>query len=146
MEDVKQKILVVDDDAVISELIQEALRKGGFDVAFAVNGQEALDFINKDIPDAIILDRRMPVMDGNETLKRLRADERTKAVPVVMLTGDDEVEQVIESLGLGANEYIVKPIVPEDLVSRVQATLKTGGVKRKKEKHFEGYEGKSSGW
>ena len=146
MSDAKQKILVVDDDAVVSEAIQEVLRRNGFEVISASNGQEALDLIEKGVPDAIILDRRMPVMDGNETLKRLRADEKTKFVPVVMLTGDYEVEQVIESMELGANEYVVKSDALDDIVTRLQVTIKTGGVKRKKEKHFEGYEGKSSGW
>lgn len=143
---VKQKILVVDDDPVISDIIRESLRRGGFEVSAAENGKQALEVLEGDLPHAIILDRRMPVMDGNETLKRLKSDERTKAIPVIMLTGDHEIEQVMESLELGANEYVVKPVVPEDIVIRLKVMLKTGGVRRKEKKDFEGFEGNSSGW
>lgn len=146
MEATGQKILVVDDDPVISDIIQEALRQAGFEVAAAGNGQQALDILKDYEPHAIILDRRMPVMDGNETLKRLKADDRTRAIPVIMLTGDHEVEQVMESLELGANEYVVKPVVPEDIVVRLRVMMKTGGIKRKEKKDFEGVEGNSSGW
>lgn len=143
---IKQKILVVDDDPVILETIQEALQQGGFETVTAENGQLALEIVREDVPDAIVLDRRMPVMDGNEVLKRLRADERTKSIPIIMLTGDQEIEQVMESLHLGANEYVVKPVAPEDVVIRLKVTLMTGGIKRKSKKDFEGIEGKSSGW
>jgi len=146
MQDTKQKILVVDDDSVISEIIQEALQQGGFETVLAENGKEALDAIETEKPDAIILDRRMPVMDGNETLRHIRANKETKDLPVLMLTGDHDISQVMESLELGANEYIVKPIAPEDMVVRLKVVLETGGVKRKDKKDFEGFEGKSSGW
>lgn len=146
MEIVRQRILVVDDDPVISDIIKEALSGSGFEVAVAENGQQALDMISGYAPHAIVLDRRMPVMDGNEMLRRLKANEDMKSIPVIMLTGDHEIEQVMESLELGANEYVVKPVVPGDMVIRLKVMLKTGGIKRKEKKNFEGFEGNSSGW
>ena len=143
---VKQKILLVDDDPVIRETVREALLQAGFEVFTAENGQQAIEALKKDVPDAVILDRRMPVMDGNETLKCLKADEKTSAIPVIMLTGDHDIKQVMESLELGANEYVVKPVAPEDMVIRLKVTLATGGIKRKEKKNFEGFEGNSSGW
>ena len=142
----KQKILVVDDDPVILETIREALQQGGFETLTAENGNVALDMVKKIPFEAIILDRRMPVMDGNEVLRSLKADERLKSIPVIMLTGDDEIEKVMESLHLGANEYIVKPVAPEEVVIRLKVTLLTGGIAKKEKKDFEGIEGKSSGW
>ena len=119
----KKWILVVDDEKDIVELLRYNLAKEGYDVATAYNGREALDkSVNP--PDLVILDVMMPVLDGFETCKKLKADPRTSSVPVIFLTASSsEVDEVV-GLELGADDYIQKPISPRKLVARVKAALR----------------------
>jgi len=119
----KKKVLVVDDERDIVDLIRYNLTKEGFDVAAAYNGKEALEKAAL-LPDLIILDLMMPVLDGFETCKRIKAEARTSRIPVVFLTASSsEVDEVI-GLELGADDYIQKPISPRKLVARVKAALR----------------------
>jgi len=123
MTSTKKRILVVDDEEDIVELIRYNLTKEGFDVVPARNGKEALQ---KAIPppDLVILDLMMPVMDGFDTCRRLKVNPATKATPVVFLTASaSEVDEVV-GLELGADDYIQKPISPRKLVARVKAVLR----------------------
>jgi two-component system, OmpR family, alkaline phosphatase synthesis response regulator PhoP len=120
---VKKKVLVVDDERDIVDLIRYNLRQEGFDVAAAYNGKEALEKAAQ-LPDLIILDLMMPVLDGFETCKRIKADPRTAKIPLVFLTASSsEVDEVV-GLELGADDYIQKPISPRKLVARVKAALR----------------------
>jgi two-component system alkaline phosphatase synthesis response regulator PhoP len=120
---VKKKILVVDDERDIVDLLRYNLAKEGYDVVPAYNGKEALEKAAHP-PDLIILDVMMPVLDGFETCKRLKSDPRTSAVPVLFLTASSsEVDEVL-GLELGAVDYIQKPISPRKLVARVKAALR----------------------
>jgi len=119
----KKKILVVDDERDIVDLIRYNLTKEGFDVVAAYNGREALEKAAL-LPDLIILDLMMPVLDGFETCKRIKAEGRTAKIPVVFLTASSsEVDEVI-GLELGADDYIQKPISPRKLVARVKTALR----------------------
>jgi len=120
---VKKKVLVVDDERDIVELIRYNLTKEGFDVTAAHNGKEALDKAAL-IPDLIILDLMMPVLDGFETCKRLKADARTAKIPLVFLTASSSESDEVVGLELGADDYIQKPISPRKLVARVKAALR----------------------
>jgi two-component system alkaline phosphatase synthesis response regulator PhoP len=114
---------VVDDEKDIVELIRYNLDKEGYDVIPAYNGQEALEKISSR-PDLIILDLLMPVLDGFETCKRLKATPATAAIPIMFLTASSsEVDEVV-GLELGADDYIQKPISPRKLVARVKAVLR----------------------
>ena len=133
MTEKKSKILLIDDSGVDVTIIEEVLSQSGFEVSVAENGKQGIIRAKADAPDisAIILDRRMPVMDGNETLQKICADESTSHIPVLMLTGDDDVSCIMESLSLGAQDYLVKPFVPNDLVIRVKMLISGSDVRRK---------------
>ncbi len=118
-----KRVMVVDDEADIVELIRYNLTNEGYEVLTARNGQEALEKAASS-PDLIILDLMMPVMDGLETCKRLKADPRTARIPVLFLTArSGEVDEVI-GLEMGADDYIRKPISPRKLAARVKALFR----------------------
>ncbi|PSJ42107.1 response regulator transcription factor [Allosphingosinicella deserti] len=116
-------ILVCDDDDLLIDLIDYRLSSRGYDVVIANDGSEALKRIADAIPDAIILDAMMPVIDGYEVLRRLRENEATKSVPVIMLTARKQEQDIVSALELGANDYLVKPFIPEELVARLSRLL-----------------------
>jgi two-component system, OmpR family, alkaline phosphatase synthesis response regulator PhoP len=119
----KKKVLVVDDEKDIVELLRYNLAKEGYDVIVAYNGEQALEKAAGG-PDLILLDLMMPLLDGFETCKRLKNDPATSQIPVVFLTArGGEVDEVL-GLELGADDYIQKPISPRKLVARVKAILR----------------------
>jgi two-component system alkaline phosphatase synthesis response regulator PhoP len=118
------KILVVDDEADILEFISYNLKKEGYEVWTAMNGQEALPLAKKIKPDLILLDVMMPVMDGLETCKRIKADPDFAKTYVVFLTARAEEYSEIEGFNSGADDYIAKPIKPKLLISRLNAILR----------------------
>jgi two-component system, OmpR family, alkaline phosphatase synthesis response regulator PhoP len=118
-----KRVMVVDDEPDIVELIRYNLSREGYDVITARNGKEALEKLGT-IPDLIILDLMMPVMDGLETCKRLKAEPRTARIPVLFLTArSGEVDEVL-ALEIGADDYIRKPITPRKLAARVKALFR----------------------
>ncbi len=117
----KQRILVVDDDSNIAELICLYLVKEGFETERAHNGKEALKQIQKFSPNLVILDVMMPEMDGYETCREIR---KQGAIPVIFLTAKGETFDKVLGLELGADDYIVKPFDNKELVARVKAVLR----------------------
>ena len=116
-----KKILVVDDDPHIREVIQFALEKAGMEALHARDGREALDRVDQDPPDLVILDINMPEMDGLEVCKELR---KTSDIPVLFLSSrDDEIDRVL-GLEIGGDDYVTKPFSPRELVARVNVILK----------------------
>ncbi len=120
----KVHVLVVDDEPDIIELICYNLLREGFVVTSAKNGNECLARVNQDIPDLIILDVMMPVMDGFETCRRLKADNATRDIPIIFLTARSGERDEIKGLDLGADDYVTKPISPRRLVARVKTSLR----------------------
>lgn len=118
------KILVVDDENDILEFIQYNLKKEGYDVYLAQNGQEAITIGKKIKPDLILLDVMMPVMDGIEACKQIKADPDFKKTFVVFLTARAEEYSEIAGFNAGADDYIAKPIKPRVLLSRISAILR----------------------
>ena len=117
------KILIVDDDPHIREVLRFALEKDGFSVVEAANGAQALERHAAERPDLIVLDILMPEMDGTEVCRRLRRDHAT---PIVFLSSrDDEVDRIL-GLELGGDDYVTKPFSPRELVARVRAVLRRG--------------------
>jgi len=114
-------ILVVDDEPSISEVVSIYLRRAGYQVVVAQDGQEALDALEKEPPDLVVLDLMLPKMDGLEITRRLRAAGDT---PIIMLTARREEADRIVGLEMGADDYVVKPFSPQELVSRVKAVLR----------------------
>ena len=114
-------ILVVDDEPSISEVVSIYLRRAGYNVVVAHDGQEALEALEKKAPDLVVLDLMLPRVDGLEITRRLRAEGDT---PIIMLTARREEADRIAGLEMGADDYVVKPFSPQELVSRVKAVLR----------------------
>lgn len=119
-----KKILVVDDEEDILNLLSYNLKKAGFEVVTAQDGPEALELAVKEPPGLILLDIMLPNMEGTEVLKRLKADPATLGVPVIMLTAKGEEIDRIVGFELGADDYITKPFSPRELILRVRAIFK----------------------
>lgn len=123
----QQKILVVDDEKSIVDILKFNLKREGFDVLIAYDGEEALEIVHKENPDLILLDIMMPKLDGLQTCKMIRKDYDT---PVIMLTARaEEVDKVI-GLELGADDYVTKPFSIRELMARVKANLRRIGVEQ----------------
>ena len=124
----KAHLLVVDDDPRITDLLRRILAYEGYSVATAASGDEALNRTLERAPDLIVLDVMLPVLDGLEVVQRLRAADDN--VPVLMLTARDAVADRVKGLEAGADDYLVKPFAPEELVARVKAMLRRNQAER----------------
>ncbi len=122
-----QKILIVDDEQDILELIRHTLNKEGFEVHVAVNGQQAIEKAKKLLPDLILMDVMMPVMDGMEACRLIKDDASIKDIPIVFLTARSEEFAELAGFEAGADDYIAKPIRSRVLLSRIKAILRRQG-------------------
>jgi two-component system, OmpR family, alkaline phosphatase synthesis response regulator PhoP len=122
-----QKILIVDDEQDILELIRHTLNKEGFEVHVAVNGQQAIEKAKKLLPDLILMDVMMPVMDGMEACRLIKDDSSVKDIPIVFLTARSEEFAELAGFEAGADDYIAKPIRSRVLLSRIKAILRRQG-------------------
>ena len=127
MENIKHKILIVDDDRDILEFLSYNLKKEGFEVFKAENGKIGLEVAIKEIPDLILLDVMMPEMDGIETCYQIKEKPELKNVIVAFLTARNEDYSEISGLEAGADDYISKPVRPRVLISRIKALLRRKG-------------------
>lgn len=116
--------LIADDEPDLREILGIVLEAEGFTVLEANNGQEALDLIKNQTPDIMILDYMMPVMTGPELCKEVKKDIFLRHVPIIMLTGKKEVQDKVEGINAGADDYVIKPFEPEELLARVQMVLR----------------------
>ena len=116
------KVLVVDDEKPISDIIKFNLTKEGYDVVTAADGREALDMYNDENPDLVLLDQMLPEVDGIEVLRQIRSKSD---IPVIMVTAkDSEIDKVL-GLEMGADDYVTKPFSNRELVARVKANLRS---------------------
>jgi len=122
------KILVVDDDKNICELLNIYLKNEGYDTCFAYDGSSAVTVAKKEKPDLIILDVMMPIINGWEACKLIR---QFTDVPIIMLTALDALENKIQGLSIGADDYIVKPFEPTEVIARIAAHLRREASKTK---------------
>jgi two-component system phosphate regulon response regulator PhoB len=120
----KEKILVVDDEENILELIEYNLSKEGYAVKAVSTGEDGLRSARADGPDVVILDLMLPGVDGLEVCKILKSDSKTQHIPVIMLTAKGEEADIVTGLELGADDYITKPFSPRVLLARVKAVLR----------------------
>lgn len=118
------RVLVVDDERNIREVLIRTISRWGYEVIEAERGAEALEKVRHEAPDIILLDVSMPQMDGFEVLKRLREDPATRAMPVVLLTTFSHRQGEIVGMRLGVNHYIVKPCEPDVLRSTIEVALR----------------------
>ena len=126
----RPKVLVVDDQPSNVELLSHILGKAGIDTLTASSGTEALGVVAQKQPDLILLDVQMPDMDGFDVCKRLQAEERTRHIPVIFVTADATREGKIAGLGVGAVDYITKPIEADETLARIQTQLRFVSINR----------------
>ena len=121
---VKVTILVVDDEPDIVELIQYNLQKAGFSVLTAMDGPTALQIAREENPSLVVLDLLLPGLEGTDVCRILKQDDRTRAIPILMLTAKGEEIDRVVGLELGADDYVVKPFSPRELVLRIKAIMR----------------------
>lgn len=120
----KARILVVEDEKDIAELIQYNLEREGYTVKIFSTAEEALNILKTDLPDLILLDLMLPGLDGLETCRLIKQDNRTSSIPIIMLTAKSEESDVVVGLQMGADDYIAKPFSPRILIARVKTILR----------------------
>lgn len=120
------RVLVVDDDQALSEMLGIVLRAEGFDALFCDDGSKAQGIFNEAKPDLVLLDLMLPGIDGIEVCRKIRAES---GVPIVMLTARGDTLDIVKGLESGADDYIVKPFKPKELVARIKARLRKEDVK-----------------
>src|SRR5215210_753788 len=117
-------VLVIDDDDAVRRFFVRALQRAGLDVIEASDGPDALASVAEHLPSVVVLDNRMPGMSGLDVLTKLRGDPQTRTLPVILVTAQGDVEERVEGLGAGADDYLTKPVHPDELVARVRAQLR----------------------
>ncbi len=127
VDSVEHRVLVVDDNSMNRDMLARRLGREGYDISTVAGGIQALELVNKECFDLILLDILMPDMDGYEVLERLKKNETTRDIPVIMLTAVNEVESVKLCIDLGAKDYLIKPFNSVLLKSRIAAALQSKG-------------------
>lgn len=125
----KEIILIVEDEKDIVKMLDYNLKKEGYKVIFADDGEDALDAAKAKQPDLILLDLMLPGLDGLEVCKELKNERKTKSIPVIMLTAKAQESDKIVGLELGADDYVTKPFSPRELMARIKAVLRRGKEK-----------------
>ena len=120
----KKQIIVVEDEPDILDVLSYNLEREGFEVKTCQNGADSIELIFRVIPDLILLDLMLPGMDGLEVCRQLKSDNRSKHIPIIMVTAKGEESDVVLGLGIGADDYIAKPFSPKELIARVKAVLR----------------------
>lgn len=126
-ENKKNKIMIVEDDSFVMDIYQTKLSSEGFEIITAMNGQEALDRLEKEksLPDLILLDIIMPRIDGLEVLRRIKGNSLLKDIPVILLTNLSQKEEIETGLGLGAKDYLIKShFTPLEVLEKISTYLK----------------------
>ena len=118
------RVLIVEDDADINATLQEAMRLAGYDVAGALNGEDAFAEIERRCPDLVLLDQMLPDIDGIEICRRLRVAPRTKRIPIIFLTARTDEQARVRGLSAGADDYVIKPFSMQELILRVRGLLR----------------------
>ena len=121
-----KKIVIVEDEADILEVIEYNLRREGYHVMSSRDGVEGLQLIRREAPDLVLLDLMLPGLDGIEVCRKLKADSLTALIPIIMVTAKGEEIDIVLGLGVGADDYVPKPFSPKELLARVRAVLRRG--------------------
>ena len=116
-------ILVIDDDPLLGEIVRYKLEAAGHRITLVADSSVAVATALDIVPDLIVLDSMMPVVSGPEILAELKADERTRDIPIIMLTARKSQEDIVHALRSGASDYLTKPFVPEELALRIAGLL-----------------------
>ncbi len=137
-----EKIVVIEDETDILEVIAYNLKREGYDVITSTSGEDGLEKIEKSKPNLVVLDLMLPEVDGIELCRKLKSDPLTQSIPVIMVTAKGEESDVVLGLGVGADDYVTKPFSPRELTARVKAVLRRAKSKgesdRRERVAFEG--------
>ena len=128
-----KKVLLVDDEEDLLEMLTHNLEKEKFLVSTATDGEKAIKLAKEELPDIIILDLMLPVIDGLEVCRQLKKEEITSSVPIIMLTAKGTEVDIVTGLELGADDYITKPFRMRELIARIRAVLRRSEEKKRKE-------------
>lgn len=120
----REVICIVEDDRDIAELVSFTLEREAYRISVIPSGEEAIEKISGMIPDLVVLDLMLPGVDGLEVCRRLKQDEKTREIPIVMLTAKSEDSDIIAGLEVGADDYVTKPFSPRILTARIRAVLR----------------------
>ena len=120
----QKRIVVVEDEPDILEVLSYNLCREGFEVTTAMDGRQGLALIQRELPDLVVLDLMLPGTDGLEICRQLRAGDSTEHILIVMVTAKSEESDLVLGLGIGADDYIAKPFSPRELIARVKAVLR----------------------
>ena len=123
MSDKKDLVLVVDDNPQNLQVLGPMLENKGYDVAFATSGEQALEFIDSETPDLVLLDIMMPGMDGYQVCKRLKKEKTTASIPVIFLTAKSDADDIVQGFEAGGVDYVTKPFNSAELLARVKTHL-----------------------
>jgi two-component system sensor histidine kinase/response regulator len=127
----KHKILMIEDNSVNVRILMRILKEGGFDILVAESGEQGLQLARREIPHIILLDVVMPGMDGFEVCRLLKEDERTKAIPIIFMTGVSDTASKVKGFELGAVDYVTKPIQPPEVKARINTHLTLSRLREK---------------
>lgn len=120
-----KRIVAIEDDLAIQRVLSLALRMAGYEVKSASSGDKGLDLVLRTKPDLVLLDLMLPGLDGLAVCRRLRSEEETRSIPIIMLTAKGESEDIVRGLDAGANDYVTKPFEKEVLLARIRAALRS---------------------
>lgn len=125
----RQKIVAIEDEPDILEVVQYNLSREGFQVFTATSGDEGLKTVVREAPDLVLLDLLLPGLDGLEVCRKLKVDPMTQRIPIIMVSAKGEESDIVLGLGVGADDYISKPFRPKELIARVKAVLRRGSLR-----------------
>ena len=123
------KILIIEDEHDILEVMRYNLQREGYEVLTSSDGAEGLECAREESPDMVLLDLMLPGLDGLDVCRRLKERSLTRSIPIIMVTAKGEESDIVIGLGMGADDYVVKPFGPRELVARVKAILRRGEYK-----------------
>ena len=126
----KGKILIVEDDRDIVEMVEYNLRKEGYTTVSALNGEDGVKLAGSEQPDLIILDIMLPVLDGFEVCRALKNEDKTSQIPIIILSAKSQETDKVVGLELGADDYVTKPFSPRELIARIRAILRRGAEQK----------------
>ena len=124
----RKKVVVIEDEPDIQEMIEFNLEKEGFRVVTANSGDEGVRAVVREAPDLVLLDLLLPGLDGIEVCRKLKMDPVTQKIPIIMVSAKGEESDVVLGLGVGADDYVTKPFRPKELIARVRVALRRGTV------------------
>ena len=130
----KTRIVVIEDEPDIAEVINYNLKREGFNVSLADRGDSGINLVRNEAPGLIILDLMLPGMDGLSVCQQLKTDPLTRDIPIIIVSAKEEESDVVIGLGLGADDYVAKPFSPRELVARVKAVLRRAPVREEQAK------------